>query len=585
MTGGRLSINPRTAGILTPVFSLRSEHDLGIGDTSSLKDFIELGSRLGFGFIQLLPINETGQDNSPYNAISAMAIDPLTLDCGSDTLVDLQADDYVEICSSVDLVGIRGEAIQYQRVRQLKHRLLRKAFQRFMDQVYNQIDTRSDEFKEFCDRENWWLDDYCMFRMLMEREGGKANWQEWSEDYNTAKKARSFVETLFEENPHWAESEALYYAYVQWIAFSQWGDVAGYAEAHDMELMGDIPFGVSVASADVFGKPEFFDLEWFGGAPPEKVFKADEFVEKWGQNWGIPLYNWNALKSDGYQWWKERIRKTVEIFGSFRIDHALGFYRIYSFPWNPVRNDEFLPLTHDQASEKCGGRSPGFRPRPDDSEENRNRNQMEGERYFRMMQDAAKTADIIAEDLGHVPDYVRPSLARLGIPGMKVPQWEFTDGRVTSGVSYPSVSFATYATHDHAPMRVQWEAMKKQMAESEDGSDDWHGARHFLQTLCEFSGLKLADEKIPDFDEEFQAELFRHLSLSNSERVAFLITDFLDDPRQINVPGVMDGSNWTYRMKPTVNEVNESKDWKDTCDFFYTILVESGRAVEEDSYA
>ncbi len=132
--------------------------------------------------------------------------------------------------------------------------------------------------------------------------------------------------------------------------------------------MGDIPIGVSLASVDVFGNKEIFDFDWYGGAPPEKLFKDDEFVQKWGQNWGIPLYDWDALKVSGYKWWKQRVRKTTAIFRLFRIDHTLGFYRIYAFPWNPIRNDEFLPLSKEDAAKKCQGRLPKFQRRDDELE-------------------------------------------------------------------------------------------------------------------------------------------------------------------------------------------------------------------------
>src|SRR5690606_38152820 len=102
-------------------------------------------------------------------------------------------------------------------------------------------------------------------------------------------------------------------------------------------------------SADVFSEPDIFDLEWSGGAPPERVFAADPFTVKWGQNWGVPLYKWDVMAGDGFAWWRERVRTVREVFHLFRVDHILGFYRIYSFPWRPQRNEEFLPLEPEEA--------------------------------------------------------------------------------------------------------------------------------------------------------------------------------------------------------------------------------------------
>lgn len=577
MASGKLSMNPRSAGILVPVFSLRGENDLGIGDVACLKEFVDLSARLGYGFVQLLPINETGPDNSPYNAISSVALEPMTLDCSLTGLDDLQEQFYDEICDPIDLAGLRDGPVKYPEVRKLKHKLLRSAFAHFLENVYEQIDARSDEFKAFCEAEGNWLNDYCVFRMLMDREGGSQVWEEWDKRYNTHEKALAFITELFQEDPEEADREAMYYAYVQWIAYEQWNKLSEYAHFKGVDLMGDIPIGVSLASVDVFGNKEIFNLDWYGGAPPEKLFKDDEFVQKWGQNWGIPLYNWEALKVDGYQWWKQRVKKTTEIFHLFRIDHTLGFYRIYSFPWNPVRNDEFLPLSEEDAAKKCQGRLPGFRPRDDDSEKNRKGNRLDGERYLRMIKETAGRADVIAEDLGVVPDYVRPSLEKLGIPGMKVPQWEFTDGAVTSGLQYPAVSFATYATHDHAPMKSQWEDAKKKMAESKHESPEWWEARNFLQTLCHFAGYKVPDKKIPDWGADLQYALLKHLSFSNSERIAIMITDLLDAAERINVPGVMDGSNWSYRIDATVAELSDSDEWEWMRDLSKKVLNETSR--------
>ena len=108
-----------------------------------------------------------------------------------------------------------------------------------------------------------------------------------------------------------------------------------------MKLVGDIPFGVSRYSADVWAEHELFDLTWSGGAPPEPFFSGDEFLRKWGQNWGIPLYDWPTHRAQNYAWWRQRVAATGLIFHGFRIDHVLGFFRIYSFPWMPQQNNEY----------------------------------------------------------------------------------------------------------------------------------------------------------------------------------------------------------------------------------------------------
>jgi 4-alpha-glucanotransferase len=126
-----------------------------------------------------------------------------------------------------------------------------------------------------------------------------------------------------------------FYSYVQWVAFSQWRRVRAHADSSAVELMGDIPFGVSRYSADVWCNPQLFDLQWSGGAPPEKFFQSDPFTCQWGQNWGIPLYNWANHEKSNYAFWQRRVKQIASIFHYFRIDHVLGFFRVYSFPWIP----------------------------------------------------------------------------------------------------------------------------------------------------------------------------------------------------------------------------------------------------------
>ncbi|MEM9283092.1 MAG: 4-alpha-glucanotransferase [Verrucomicrobiota bacterium] len=568
----------RLAGILVPVFSIRGENDLGIGDVSGLHQFVTFASELGFGFVQLLPINETGPDNSPYNAISSVAIEPMTLDCSPEALKDLSREVYEEVVENVDLGALNDGSVRYDEVRPLKTKLLRRAYEGFLDNVFGKVDLRAEKFEEFCRDEAAWLNDYCVFRLLMEREGGSQLWQGWKEDYRTKEKALAALTSEAEEASEAIDRELRYFAYVQWIAFEQWKEVSDYASSMDVCLMGDIPFGVSLHSCDVWANLDVFDLDWYGGAPPEQLFKDDEFVQKWGQNWGIPLYRWDVLKERDYDWWRQRIGKTTEIFGMFRVDHALGFYRIYSFPWNPVQNEEFLPLSHDQAAARCGGRLPGFRPRNDDSEEDKAANCKEGEVYLKLIQEAAGAAEVIAEDLGTVPDYVRPSLERLGIAGMKVPQWEFSEGSVTSGLNYPGNSFATYATHDHQPIPGQWRAHYRQLAEAQPDSPDWWESHNFLATLCAFAGIDRVDNQIPAFSDEIWEKLLRELCFSNSDRVAIMITDLMGMEDRINVPGVLDGSNWSFRLPATAKELGVGEEFWTLRESLKKVLNDTGRS-------
>src|SRR5438094_334537 len=359
----------KIAGILTPLFALRSEKGLGIGDVATLREFIVWAREIGFGVVQLLPINEVGRDNSPYNAISAMAIEPMTLHLAPGSPEELSREAFESTMANENLVTLRRGPVKYERVRTLKRELLEYAFKNF--QLNATVDQQS-VFEQFCERESNWLKQYSFFRVLMELNRG--------------------------------------------------------------------------------------------------------------HNWWIPVYNWPAMRAEDFAWWRQRVRGVSRIFHIFRIDHVLGFYRIYAFPWRPKRNAEFLPLTHAQMLEKTGGRSPHFAPRDDETAENCEANKREGEEYLRMVLAESGATRVVGEDLGTVPRYVRPSLQSLSIAGFKIQQWEFLDGRMTPGKEFERLSVATYATHDHKPIRELWREM------FDEKSPTREQAREDLLKIAQFAG-------------------------------------------------------------------------------------------------
>ena len=177
-------------------------------------------------------------------------------------------------------------------------------------------------------------------------------------------------------------------------------------------------------------------------------------------------------------------RGVRKIFHVFRIDHVLGFYRIYAFPWRPGRNPEFLPLSWDEMRERTGGAIPQFYPRDDSTWENCEANRREGEEYLRMVLEESGETRVVGEDLGTVPHYVRPSLHSLGVAGFKIPQWEMTQGGVTRGENYERLSVCTYATHDHNPVRAMWDEAQDETAPAREQA---HGD---LLKIAEFAGIQ-----------------------------------------------------------------------------------------------
>jgi 4-alpha-glucanotransferase len=543
-----LSPERKIAGVLAPLFALRTENDLGIGDLKALREFVDWVAEIGFKLVQLLPINEMGGDHSPYNAISAVAIEPTTLHLAPGSPADLTQDDFDEILGGFDLVRLRSGPVKQGRVRQLKMALLEKAYRRFAQRHEDVA-----EFDAFCESEAPWLDEYSFFRALMEENGGHETWDRWPEQQQEPESAREWLLTLPEQKRARFQERAQFYRYVQWLAAQQWQDARKYAEERGVALMGDIPFGVSLYSADVYSRRDQFATDWSGGAPPEPYFKDDEFTQKWGQNWGIPLYRWDVMRPRNLDWWRWRVRGVRKIFHVFRIDHVLGFYRIYAFPWRPGRNKEFLPLSWDAMREKTGGNFPQFYPRDDSTQEHCEMNRREGEDYLRVVVEESQASKVVGEDLGTVPDYVRPSLRSLNIAGFKIPQWEnHPDGRVISGSDYQRLSVATYATHDHKPIRALWEdAFEQSTAETEQAGND-------LAKIAQFAGIP-APQPGHDYDRDFYGPIMEALFRSESWIALVMITDLMARKDRFNVPGTATGSNWSKRMAKTIGELRKSR--------------------------
>lgn len=563
-----LSPNEKMAGVLAPLFALRTEDDLGVGDIAALRQFVDWSHKIGFRLVQLLPINETGGDNSPYNAISSRAIEPTTLHLAPGSPEDLSEDAFAEVTAAVDLSALRRGSVKYEIVKPLKRKLLERAFAAFRRRP-----ATNPDFAAFCEREQHWLADYTLFRVLMELNAERETWDTWGPEHSEIDAARRWFESLGEEERAALEERREFHSYVQWIALQQWREVKAYAQAQGVTLMGDIPFGISYYSADVFAHPERFALDWSGGAPPEPYFKDDEFTQKWGQNWGIPLYRWEVMRTHGFDWWRQRVHGVREIFHLFRIDHVLGFYRIYAFPWRPRRNEEFLPLSWDEMRALTGGREPHFAPRDDQSWENGEANRREGEEYLRVVIEEAGATRVIGEDLGTVPDYMRPSLWSLGIAGFKIPQWENSpgDNRTIPGSAYERRSVATFATHDHKPVRALWEAA------FEKKSDAPEQARHDLSKMAEFAGI-VPPQESTDYLHEFYPAIFEALFRSESWIALVMITDLLGRKERFNVPGTAAGSNWTRRLHTTVAKLGRGHALQKQLRLVRHLLAKTGRS-------
>jgi 4-alpha-glucanotransferase len=574
MAGLGMTISPdqKLSGLLAPLFALRTGHDLGIGDTESLQEMVDWASAHGFGLIQILPINETGGDNSPYNTISSLALDPTTIATNPRALRDLSAVDFKKICARHDVAALREGRVDYRGVRALKGELLAAAWKNFKAKHLKEKTRRAKDCAAWTRENAPWLEPYTLFRALVRWHGESENTDQWPSKQRNYISAKKWLSSASPADKRKVRGLRDFFAYVQWIAHSQWSQLKAYGAARGVALVGDVPVGVSIHSADVFAQPGIFDLARSAGAPPEKVFAVDPFTAKWGQNWGFPLYNWSEMAKDDYAWWRQRLRTTMEIFHFLRVDHALGFFRIYSFPWRPEHNAEFLPLSEDEAKARTGGVLPGFVPGDDSTEESRETNRAQGDRLFRMMLEETGRHRLIAEDLGEMSPYVRPVLRAQDIPGCKIPLWEIApDGWPIPGRDYERLSLATYATHDHPALHAYWDEW---YANSQsDDPHKAHAALRQMQEICRFAEMNVA---LPaPWSDEIHEGLLRGLFASNSWLAVNMITDLFGTSERFNVPGATGDQNWTERFPVPISEW--SKHWPEKLGRIERAMRETGR--------
>ena len=571
----------RQAGILIPAFSPRREGDLGIGDTQALHEWVDWASDHGVGFIQLLPVNENGPEESPYSAISSAALDPIYLTLDEERLPWLGASD---VANARERLGDAADSalVDYPAVRQVKRNLLELAWSKF-----DESDAKLEkEFKRFRKQEAGWLDDYCLFRFMMERHGESLTWDQWPESCGTPRKAREYLENLRGKDAAAVDYRLGFFAFVQWLCHRQWEALRKHADSRGVKLMGDVPIGVSWHSCEVFFQRDEFHLDWCGGSPPEGMSQSDPFFQQWGQNWGIPLYRWDHMEADGFRWWKTRIARLTGIFRMFRLDHILGFYRIYAFPWRPSRNHEFIGLSHEQAAAMNHGRLPRWFLRPDDTVENKAANRADGDTRLRAVLEAAEGAEVIAEDLGWVPEYVRPHLTDLDIAGFRIPHWDCNEfGHPTPGNCFPENSFAAYSTHDHDPLPGIWRGCLHAIERHQRSPDEhsgWQsqGAHNTLRILSEFAGIPIpVHGPWPPFTEGIRLRLIKALFASNSRYASLMVTELFGLEDRINHPGTSGGGNWRFRLPWTLRQIEADPRQQEICRKFAALVSITGRGL------
>ncbi|MFA5160777.1 MAG: 4-alpha-glucanotransferase [Elusimicrobiales bacterium] len=520
-------MNARRAGILLPLFSMRSSSDWGTGDFSSLALWARLAGRHGAKIIQILPVHEMPPEQEcPYTALTAFALEPAYIDVSSVEDV-LQCGATRKILNSrktkAELRALnKSAAVDYARVKTLKYKILWEGFRHFQNSPQGRGGARGAEFAEFRRRSGWWLEDYALFRAAKDVFGW-SSWTQWEDGLKNRDEAA--LSAFRARNSEQIE----FFEYLQWLADSQLRAARRACSEAGVLLFGDLPFMVSQESADVWSHPGVFDINSEIGAPPDQ-FSAE------GQFWGLPAYRWPEMEADDFKWWRARIRRAREIYDIFRLDHVIGFFRTWVAPKDRAQKPHF-DIEDEAAQQRRGGR------------------------FLTMVREEAAPGFPVAEDLGVIPPFARETMARLDIPGYKVLRWERgADGSFLKPESYPPVSLAASATHDTDTLRQWWQTMPQ-----DEKAKLWDM----------LSGGKSAAPAA--FSAGARKKLLKRIFAAGSDTAVVLAQDVFGLEGRINIPGTVGPHNWTYRFPKPAEEMESSAKFRAGLETFSRLLGETGR--------
>ena len=466
-----------------PVTSLPSPWGVGTLGAAA-REFVAFLARSGTAVWQVLPVVPTSYGDSPYQSFSSYAGNPYLIDL--DDLADeglLRRSEYAGLDWGADPTRVDYGALWRSRFAVLRHATRRLGR------------TRADELAAFCEREAAWLDDYALFMAEKDAHGG-ASWVSWEQALRHREPA-----ALEAARAELAEDVRFWKA-VQCLFFRQWERLRAEAAAAGVRIMGDLPFYVALDSADVWAHPEQFQLnaelmpDEIAGVPPDG-FSAI------GQLWGNPLFAWDRMKADGYEWWCDRIAAQLRRYDILRIDHFRGFDSYFA-----------IPATAVTAADGRWRKGPGIE-------------------LFRTLESRLGPCEIVAEDLGYLTDSVRQLLADSGFPGMKVLEFAFDTRDSEAGdetylpYAYPANSVAYVGTHDN-DTALGWLATAPEK--------DARVARAYLHL---------------DAAEGEGWGMMRGIWASASELAVVQMQDLLGlgSEARMNTPSTL-GGNWCWRAEP-----------------------------------
>lgn len=493
-------------GINFPLSALHSDNSCGIGEFLDLIPIIDWCQRLKIDFIQLLPLNDSENDASPYNAISSCALNPIFL--------SLQALPYLEKFPSLKKrlkdfsIFNQTQRVSYTEV--LTHKLS------WLHAYFEEIGEKllvSHELKDFVAK-NPWAEPYALFKSLKECLKGDS-WTNWPKELHAP--SHKEIKTLVKR--YWPEVS--FYIVLQFLCVSQLKKVKEYANSKGLFLMGDFPLLMGRESADVWQHPDFFHPHLLGGAPPD-------YYNVEGQNWGLPIYCWDKMREKHFGWWKQRLKCAENFFDLIRLDHAVGFFRIWAIPPNrSSKEGYFVPLDESKW-------------------------ETQGQELLTMIATSTSML-LIAEDLGIVPHMVQKHLKEMGICSTKVMRWERMwdekNARFTPLQYYPPISITCLSTHDSETVTLWWQTFT-------DEAKDFAKFKNWVYSpqLTEHQREEIL------WDSHHTSSLL-HVNLLQEYFALFPDLSWPNpEDERINIPGKILPTNWTYRFKPSVEEIASHQD-------------------------
>ncbi len=467
-------------GIALPLSSLRSQKSSGIGEFLDLLLLIDFCKKIGFDTIQLLPINDTGGDTSPYNLISSCALDPIYL--------SLSALPNAEIPLFESLEWNQSKRVAIPEIKQKKMAWLYLYFQKAFAGL-----EKESSYQNFIKEHRSWLNPYAEFK-AKSNQYQNTHWSTWQETSNL---------------------DARFYLFLQYHCFSQMEKVKRYASEKGCFLQGDIPILLNSNSADVWKNKHLFFHDLVAGAPPD-------YYNRLGQKWEFPIFNWEAMRKENFSWWRQRLSIASRLYHIYRIDHVVGFFRIWAIDKDKEAiSGHFIPLD------------------PGDWESL-------GREILSMMIEASQLLPI-AEDLGTIPPEVPRTLKEFGICGTKVVRWQrrWHDGKEFIPIDeYEPLSLTTVSTHDSETLAMWWKNAPEE-------------AGLFAKQKDWIYDPKLSEEKRFELlCDAHASKSYFHINLLQEYLALFpeLVSQNPEDER-INVPGTVLPTNWTYRFKPSIEEM------------------------------